>query len=246
MRNRMMLLTAAILVCLAANLAAHPLAAFTAASTEESPEGHWEGTLQADGQDIGLSLDLSKNEKLEWIGSMGIPSQNISGLVVMDIKVDGNALRFVALELRIAKVALTLMPEGILKGTISNPRGDPVPIEFRRTGMAKVELIASSPAVSKELEGDWDGSLQTPGRSVPIILHFKNRPDNTVAATIDTPESGSMGAPLNDVKQDGLKVQFGLKIAHGRFLGMLNETGNQLSGELIHEQTRMQLSLKKK
>lgn len=242
MRNRMMLLTAAILVC----LAAHALAAFTAASAEGNPEGHWEGTLKAENQDIGLSLDLGKNEKSEWIGSMGIPSQNISGLVVMDIKVDGNALRFVALELRIAKVALTLMPEGILKGTISNPRGDLVPIEFRRTGMAKVELIASSPAVSKELEGDWDGSLQTPGRSVPIILHFKNRPDNTVAATIDTPESGSMGAPLNDVKQDGLKVQFGLKIAHGRFLGMLNETGNQLSGELIHEQTRMQLSLKKK
>jgi len=42
-----------------------------------------------------------------------------------------------------------------------------------------VELIPASPAVSKELEGDWEGSLQGPTVRCPVVFHFKNQPDKT-------------------------------------------------------------------
>ena len=61
-----------------------------------SPAGHWEGTFKAENREIGLSLDLAKNEKGEWIASMGVPSENAIGLVVKDLAVSGKSVKFMA------------------------------------------------------------------------------------------------------------------------------------------------------
>ncbi len=212
---------------------------------QAGPEGHWEGTLSMGNRDIGLSLDLAKNAKSEWIGSMGMPAEKMTGLVVMNIAVSGKSVKFTAVELMMAKVDLTLDENQSMKGTVTTQK-DELPIEFKRTGPAKVDLVPPSPAVSKELEGDWEGTLQTPGRGMLVILHFKNQPDHSVAATIDTPDTGGAGLPLNDVKQTGQKVEFGLKIAHGKFEGTLNSAGTEIAGQLTHEETGMPLVLHKK
>ena len=218
-------------------------AALSCAQT--GPGGHWEGAFTAGNRQIGLALDLAKNARSVWIASMSIPSENATGLVVMDVAVNGNSVKFVGVELMMAKFDLTLGPDGRMTGTLTNGQNS-TPIDFKRTGEARVELIPASPAVSKELEGDWEGSLQTPGRAFRMVFHFKNRPDKTVAATIDTPDSGAMGLPLNNVKQTGQKVEFGVKIAHGAFQGALNPEGTELVGQFTHEQGSLPLTLRKK
>ena len=218
-------------------------AALSCAQT--GPGGHWEGAITEGNREIGLTLDLAKNARSEWIASMSIPSENATGLVVSDVAVNGNSVKFVGVELMMAKFDLTLGPDGRMTGTLTNGQNS-TPIDFKRTGEARVELIPASPAVSKELEGDWEGSLQTPGRAFRMVFHFRNRADKTVAATIDTPDSGGMGLPLNDVKQTGQKVEFGVKIAHGAFQGTLNPEGTELAGQYTHEQGSMPLTLLKK
>jgi len=207
------------------------------------PGGHWEGSFTMNNRETGLSLDLAKNAKSEWIASMGLPSENATGLVVMDVAVNGTSVKFVAVELRMAPFDLTLGSDGRMKGTISSPQGS-LPVEFKRTGEAKVELIPASPAVSKELEGDWEGSIQSPNGEFRLVLHFKNRPDHTVAATIDS--NNAVGMPLNNVKQTGQKVEFGMKIAGGTFQGSLNKEGTELAGQLIHEANSTPLTLRKR
>ena len=216
----------------------------SALCAQSSPAGHWEGVLNTGEREIGLSLDLAKNDKGEWIASMGVPAQNAAGLVVKDIAVSGTSVKFMAVELQMAKLDLTL-GDGKLTGTISGPRG-PLPIQLKRTGEAKVQLPAASPAVSKDLEGDWTGTLKTPGPEMEIAVHFKNQPDHTVAATIDIPAQNVMGMPINDVRQTGDKVEFGLKIAHASFQGTLNKDRGELSGLLGHDEQSMQVTLKKK
>jgi hypothetical protein len=208
-------------------------------------DGHWEGTVAMGNREIGLSLDLARSAKSEWIASMGVPAQKVTGLVVTDVAVSGNSVKFVAAELGMAKFDLTLGPDGRMKGTIAGPQG-PAPIEFKRTGEAKVELIPASPAVSKELEGDWEGTLATPNRAFRLVIHFKNQPDKTVAATVDSPDAGAMGLPLNSVKQTGPKVEFGIRVAHGSFRGTLNPEGTELAGQFTHEAESAPLTLKKK
>ena len=134
---------------------------------QAGPDGHWEGSFTVNNREVGVSLDLAKNEKSEWIASMGLPSGNATGLVVMNVAVNGKSVKFVAVEFQMATFDLTLGPDGRMKGTMSAPQGPmstqgSVPVELKRTGEAKVELIPRSPAVSKELEGDWEGSLHAP------------------------------------------------------------------------------------
>ena len=219
---------------------------------QAGPDGHWEGSFTVNNREVGVSLDLAKNEKSEWIASMGLPSGNATGLVVMDVAVNGKSVKFVAVELQMATCDLTLGPDGRMKGTMSAPQGPmstqgSVPVELKRTGEAKVELIPRSPAVSKELEGDWEGSLQDPNGALhPLAFHFKNQPDKTVAATMGGPDRNAMAMPLNDVKQTGQKVEFGLKIAGASFQGSLNKEGTELALQMIHEAGSLPVTLRKK
>jgi hypothetical protein len=210
---------------------------------QAAPEGHWEADIKGDGpQPMRVTLDLAKNAKSEWIASMGLPSDNRTGLVVKDVVVNGKSVKFVALELMSARFDLTLGPDGNMNGTISGPGSQPV--EFKRTGQAKVELIPASPAVSKQLEGDWEGSLKMPNGAFRMVFHFKNQPDKTVMTTFDTPSATNL--PLNDVKQTGQKVEFGMRIAHGTFQGTLNKEGTELAGQFTHEANTSALTLRKK
>ena len=212
-------------------------------TTDAGPAGHWEADIAGDGpQRIRVSLDLAKNAKSEWIASMGLPSDNKTGLVVKDVAVNGKSVKFLALELMSTPFDLTLGPDGNMKGTISRPNSPPV--EFKRTGEAKVELIPASPAVSKELEGDWEGSLPSPNGAFRMVFHFKNQPDKTVMTTFDT--GNATGLPLNDVKQTGQKVEFGMRIAHGSFQGTLNKEGTEVAGQFTHEADSTPLTLRKK
>lgn len=227
-----------IILCVAVMLLA------TALNSRAGLAGHWEGEVFGDdSQPITLSLDLDQNEKSEWIASMGIPSENMTGLVVQNVVVESNAVKLIAVELMMSTFDLTLGPDGTLKGSISGPGAQPV--EFTRTGEAKVELIPASPAVSQQLEGDWEGTLQIPNRAVVMTFHFQNQPDQTVTATFTTDNDG-IDLPLNDVKQTGQQVEFGVRVAHGRFEGTLNEEGTELSGQFFHGEHGMPLTLRKK
>jgi hypothetical protein len=218
------------------------LAVASLLGAQSTPAGHWEGTFNADGREIGLSFDLAQKDA-GWIASMGIPAEHMTGLVVKDLVVNGKSVKFMAVELMMAIVDLKLGDEGKLTGTIANPRSS-LPIEFRRTGDAKVQLPPTSPSVSKELEGDWAGALKTPGSELEVTIHFKNLPDGTVAATIDIPATKSVAMPIDNVKQSGAKVEFGLKIAHGAFQGTLKD--GELTGALGHDGQSMPMVLKKK
>lgn len=214
------------------------------AHAQTSLDGHWEGMVKADnGGDFPISLDLARNAQSQWIASMGAPPQ-ASGLVVMDLSVEGKSVKFMALEMMMAKFDLALDASGSLKGTYTLRTGASFPVEFKRTGEAKAQLVQPIPAVSQELEGDWEGSLGN--GPMLIIFHFKNQPDKTVKATIDTPATNGFGMPLDSVKQTGRSVEVGVKIAGASFKGTLSADGTELAGQFLHETQGIPLTLHKK
>jgi hypothetical protein len=54
-----------------------------------------------------------------------------------------------------------------------------------------------------------------------------------------------LAIPLNDVKQNGQNVEFGIKVAHASFQGTLNQAGTELAGKLIHEGVGTAMTLKR-
>ena len=211
-----------------------------------SQAGHWEANLQIPDRTIGLALDLDKNVKGEWTGNFGVPAQNISGLTLSELKVDGASVKFKVADIPNApSFDLKLSGDSKLAGTVITPQAE-LPIEFAKKGDAKLVVPTTSPAVSKELEGDWAGAIETPNGTLNLLVHFKNQPDKTVLATMDSPDQGAKDMKLNDVVEKDLAVEFKLKIAGGSYKGTLNKEGTEMTGEWSQGGGTVPLKLKKK
>ena len=131
-----------------------------------------------------------------------------------------------------------------MRCTLTTPAGS-VTTAMKRTGEGKVEAPKSSPAVSAELEGNWEGTIDTPNGSHRVALHFKNQPDHTVKATLDSLDQNSNDLPLTDVVQKGSAVEFQLRLVNGGYKGTLNKDATQLVGEWSQGGNSLPLTLKK-
>lgn len=217
-----------------------------AAFAQTGPAGHWEGTLQVPNREIQIVVDLAQDAKGVWIGTFSQVTQNAPSVPLADIKVDDKNVKF-----RIAAGGAnapdfdcSLENPGSMRCTLTTP-GGALTSTMKRTGEAKVELPKSSPAVSAELEGNWEGTLETPGGVLRLVVHFKNQPDKTVKATLDSPDQSSMDLPLTDIVQKGPAVEFQLRLVNGGFKGTLNKEGTQLGGEWTQGGNSLPLTLKK-
>lgn len=121
-------------------------------------------------------------------------------------------------------------------------RGDVLPL---RTVFEKVEVPKTSPAVSADLEGDWEGVIATPAATIRAVVHFRNQPDKTVKATLDSPDQGATGLSLSDVVQKGAYVEFVLPIAKGAYKGELNKEATLITGQWTQGGAPAPLNLKK-
>jgi len=222
------------------------LAAIAVAQTDFS--GHWEGAVDAPSGPTRLALDLAKNAKGAWVASLGVPEQKMTGLRVTDISVAGSEVRFAAPDLPGSPTFELTLADGKLKGALLVQALSLV-LEMQRTGDAKVDIAPPSPAVSKELEGDWEGTILVPnGQSRPVMIHFKNQPDRTVEGTIDSTGQGVQGIPLKGITQKGAVVEFEVLAVGGSYKGTLNKEGTEIAGEWTQRQAAapLTLNLKKK
>ena len=209
--------------------------------------GHWEGAVEVPNGPTRLALDLAKNAKGVWVASLGVPEQKITGLRVTGIDVVGSEVRFSVTDLPGSPAFELTLADGKLKGALL-VQALSLALEMQRTGEAKVDIAPPSPAVSKELEGDWEGLVPVPnGQGLLIIIHFKNQPDQTVEATIDSPGQDAIGLPLKAVAQKGAVVEFAVGVG-GSYKGTLNKEGTQIAGEWTQRQgaAPLPLNLKKK
>jgi hypothetical protein len=217
-----------------------------AAFAQTGPAGRWEGTLQVPNREIQIVVDLTQDAKGVWIGAFSQGTQNAPSVPLADVKVDDKNVKF-----RIAAGGpnapdfdCNLENPGSMHCNLTTPGGQ-LTSTMKRTGEAKVDLPKSSPAVSGELEGNWEGSLETPNGTLKLVVHFKNQPDKTVKATLDSPDQNSMDLPLTEIVQKGSAVEFQLRLVNGGFKGTLNKEATQLVGEWTQGGNSLPLTLKK-
>src|SRR5262245_34831641 len=63
------------------------------AQTAIDPTGHWEGQVQVPGQELAFEVDIAR-EGTALVGTMGVPSQQLVGVPLQSVKVDGKTLTF--------------------------------------------------------------------------------------------------------------------------------------------------------
>jgi hypothetical protein len=218
----------------------------SAAFAQSGPAGHWEGTVQLPDRDLQIVVDLAKDGKGAWIGTFAQTSQGVKNVPLADIRIDDKSAKFriSAGGANAPEFDCALESPTAMRCTLTTPGGS-VTSSMKRTGDAKVELPKSSPAVGPELEGNWEGSVETPNGALRLAVHLKNQPDKTVKGTMDSLDQNAMDLPLNDIVQKGSAVEFQLSLVNGAYKGTLNKDATLLEGEWSQGGASLPLTLKK-
>ncbi len=97
-------------------------------------------------------------------------------------------------------------------------------------------LLAGSAAAQGEIVGDWHGSLEIPGTTLPLVFHIIQT-DDGLTATLDSPAQGSSGIPVSRVVFEPPRIELEVAAVNGGFAGELDGdtitgTWSQNGGEL--------------
>jgi pimeloyl-ACP methyl ester carboxylesterase len=85
-------------------------------------------------------------------------------------------------------------------------------------------------AVSQNIAGNWEGTLQVQGTEIPIIFHITKDNTGKHHATFDSPVQKAYGLPCSDVMIQGDSVILMMQLINGRYAAKLNNDQTQLTG----------------
>ncbi len=111
---------------------------------------------------------------------------------------------------------------------------------------AVLGLLCCTPVPAQvRLEGRWEGAIDVPGTSLQIGVEFK-RADGALQATIDIPQQGALGLPLQAVRFEASQVHFELQAGPGLavFDGKLD--GEKITGNFSQGGQTFPFSLERK
>ncbi|SRR6266404_1651427 len=208
------------------------LAITAAIASAQSAVGHWEGAVEIQEKELSMTVDLAKNSKGDWIGSISIP---LGGLIDLPL----NAISFQESTLRFQIVGIPDPPsfEGklsadgyALEGTATSDKGT-APFRLVRKGVANVKIPPPSTPLSKEFEGSWEGALVIPdGRKFRAILKLTRGDGGIAVGKMISVDEGGRESPITTITQKEKHLEFEIRTSRGRFTGVLNEDG-QIVGE---------------
>ena len=84
--------------------------------------------------------------------------------------------------------------------------------------------VAAVAAPQEEIVGDWHGTLDVPGGSLPVVFHISET-DGSLTATLDSPSQGATGIPVDSVVFDNGHVSLRIAAIGGGYEGELGNDG---------------------
>jgi len=203
----------------------------TSRSVTRDPQGHWVGAVQTGDQEIGVEIDLFKNSQGEFGGTFGQPADHVKGLPLSTVNVDAGSLHFVIHgNLGPSTFDATLSDDGqIMSGTVA-VADNSVPFELRRTGDPNIDSAPKSGHVSKELEGTWNGTLDTGEKQLRLILSIANDPDGSASGTVRSPDGSGIAIPMSMIQNDA-NVTLNVPSVDASFVGSLDTRRAELVGK---------------
>ena len=215
------------------------------AQTTTDLPGHWEGTILAPGMEVSVEIDVTRNGKGEFAGTFGQPAQHITGLPLTSFAVDGRSVTF--------QVKGGAPGQRAFKGEISadgkSMSGDfasqfgTLQFLVTRTGDARIDPPSRIAAISKALEGSWEGTLDVDG-GLQLVLTLTNQVDGTAIGAILNRNEG-IEVPISGIAQNASTVSLEMKGVRGSFSGVLNAEGTEVVGTFTQGPTSLPLTFRR-
>jgi hypothetical protein len=198
------------------------------AQTGVDPSGHWEGTIQVPGTEASVEVDLIMTGAGELAGTIGTPSQNMRGLPLAKLAIDGRSLTFFAREDQPFHAVLSA--DGRSMSGAYAIGGYSIPFTLTRTGDARIEAAPKIASIEKKLEGTWNGTVAVNGSQLRLILRMSNRPDNTASGSLINLSEGGLEIPASAIAQAASNVRLDFKILGASYSAALSKDGSELVG----------------
>src|SRR5689334_7545640 len=201
----------------------------TARAQSVDPSGHWEGAITIPGSEIPFQVDLSKHAQGKLVATFSRPENNLKGLPLANVSLDGRAITF---ELTVdggVKFYGTLDADGTtITGDVTARLGN-APFSMSRTGDARIAAAPKNTPIGKDLEGTWNGTLSLQGTNLRLVLRMVNLPDGSASGTIVSVDQGGIEFPLA-LTQNASSLTLNTPAIGGDFYtGSLNAAG-ELAG----------------
>ena len=95
------------------------------------------------------------------------------------------------------------------------------------------------------IEGIWEGNLKVPGAELRIVFKILKNPDGILTATLDSPDQGATGIPVEEVIFKDNTLHLEVKSAGGVFEGKVSEDFLAIEGEWKQSGQALPLTFKR-
>jgi fermentation-respiration switch protein FrsA (DUF1100 family) len=79
--------------------------------------------------------------------------------------------------------------------------------------------------------GTWQGTLEAPGAKLRVVFNISQTPQGTLTATMDSPDQGAKGIPVEEVSFEKDHVRLEVKSAMGVYDGELKQDKGVIEGQ---------------
>lgn len=201
--------------------------------------GDWQGTIRTGMGELRLVLHVARNTDGTLKASIDSPDQGAAGVPIDSITLEANKLRF-------ASAALKASYEGTLKGNESIngnwTQMQKLPLDFKKT--TSPLKTQHKPAAPSDIDGKWEGALDTPQGKLRLIFHLTNTEDGLVA-TMDSPDQKMSGWPATAVTRKGSSIKIEMKQVSGYYQGKISKNLDTISGDWSQFSSDIPLMLKR-
>ena len=188
--------------------------------------GDWQGALDTGMGQLRLVLHITKGadgalkatlDSIDQPGANGIPVNSVT-LKDSKLNLDVTAVHG-TYEGKVAADGKTI------SGTWS--QGQSLPLEFKRaTAPIKTEHKAAKPT---DIDGTWEGTLDTGMAKLRIVFHIGNTEDGLMA-TMDSPDQNVKGMPMTGVARDATSLKIEAKQIGGVYSGKIAADLQSITG----------------
>ena len=98
--------------------------------------------------------------------------------------------------------------------------------------------------VQAKPDGDWKGTLDAAGTKLDLVLHISSK-DGALAATLDSPDQGATGLPIDSISVTGKSLRFEMKSLGADYEGVFSADGSQIEGQFSQQGIRLPLTFKR-
>jgi hypothetical protein len=211
------------------------------AQTAADPSGHWVGSIDIPGRTVDFQADFAKTSSGQLAGSITVRSDDGDGFPfpLNRLAVDGTSVTFYARSDSAFQGVLS--GDGRSMNGTTTLSGYVLPFGMRRTGEAQLAPAPTSPPVGRDLEGNWNATLEVAGKQFRLVLTIENQPAGTAVARLLDLDEGGLVIPVV-VTQQASRVRYESRGVRTSYAGELNAAGTEMAGTWTQGDVSMPLT----